>query len=260
MSTILFNEIVFGPIHSRRMGSSLGINLLPNDGKLCSFDCIYCECGFNEDFRTKTKLPEREEVNIALEEKLNILKKEGVELNVITFAGNGEPTMHPDFNAIIEDTIVLRDQYYPQTKISVLSNGMHLTKPGIIDTLMKIEKPVLKLDSAFDETVKLIDRPNSKNYSVANQVEIYKKFKGQFIIQTMFIKGEFEGREIDNTTEDEIRAWLELLKTLNPMEVMIYTIDRQTPAKGLQKVSLDTLHEIASKVEKSMGIITNIAG
>jgi wyosine [tRNA(Phe)-imidazoG37] synthetase (radical SAM superfamily) len=259
MSTILFNEIVFGPVHSRRMGSSLGINLLPYDGKICSFDCIYCECGFNKDFRTKTKLPERENVKATLKEKLTLLKKEGTVLDVITFAGNGEPTMHPEFNEIIEDTLELRNQYYPQTEISVLSNGMHLKNPGVFEALKKIEKPVLKLDSAFDETVRLIDRPNSPDYSVAKQVDLYKRFKGNFILQTMFLKGEFEGKYIDNTTEEEISAWLELLRALNPREVMIYTIDRETPVEGLEKASYETLQNIASRVEE-LGIRTNVAG
>ncbi|MDD2298250.1 MAG: radical SAM protein [Fermentimonas sp.] len=259
MSTILFNEIVFGPVHSRRMGSSLGINLLPYDGKICSFDCIYCECGFNKNFRTKTKLPERENVKAALKEKLTLLKKEGTVLDVITFAGNGEPTMHPEFYEIIEDTLELRNQYYPQTEISVLSNGMHLKNPRVFEALKKIEKPVLKLDSAFDETVRLIDRPNSPDYSVAKQVDLYKRFKGNFILQTMFLKGEFEGKYIDNTTEEEISAWLELLRALNPREVMIYTIDRETPVEGLEKASYETLQNIASRVEE-LGIRTNVAG
>lgn len=259
MSTILFNEIVFGPVHSRRMGSSLGINLLPYDGKICSFDCIYCECGLNKDFRTKTKLPDKGDVRAALKMKLLNLKEEGRVLDVITFAGNGEPTMHPDFNEIIEDTIELRNQYYPKTEISVLSNGMHLTKPGVFEALKKIEKPVLKLDSAFNETVRLIDRPNSPDYSVANQVELYKKFDGNFILQTMFIKGEFEGNHIDNTTEKEVSAWLELVKALIPKEVMIYTIDRETPVKGLKKTSIETLQKISSRVEE-LGIKTNVAG
>lgn len=259
MSTILFNEIVFGPLHSRRMGNSLGINLLPYDGKLCSFDCIYCECGFNKDFRTNTKLPERIIISKALEEKFIYLIKEEIQLDVITFAGNGEPTLHPDFNSIIEDTINLRDQYFPQTDICVLSNGMNLTKPGVFEALRKIEKPVLKLDSAYDETVRLIDRPNSTEYRVAKQVVLYKKFKGNFILQTMFLKGKFEGIPVDNTTENEISAWLELLKTLKPREVMIYTIDRETPSEGLKKASLEKLQEIASKV-RELGIFTNVAG
>ncbi|MCE5179113.1 MAG: radical SAM protein [Porphyromonadaceae bacterium] len=257
--TILFHEIVYGPVHSRRMGSSLGVNLLPYDGKLCSFDCIYCECGFNKDFRTQSKLPTRELVKAALEDKLQSLRKDGVQLDVITFAGNGEPTMHPEFGGIIADTIEIRDQYYPETGISVLSNGMHLSKKPVFEALRKIDNPILKLDSAFDETVRLIDRPNAPSYTVAKQVEKYKKFRGNFILQTMFLKGVFEGTVIDNTTEKEISAWLELVRTLQPREVMIYTIDRETPASGLEKAPLTVLQNIAARVTES-GIKTNVAG
>lgn len=259
MSTILFHEIVFGPIHSRRLGTSLGVNLLPYDGKLCSFDCIYCECGFNKDFRTKTRLPDRANVYAALEDKLQLLCREGVYPDVITFAGNGEPTMHPEFDEIIDDTIALRNRYSPGAKISVLTDGMHVNKPKVFNALRKIENPILKLDSAIDETVRLIDRPNAPGYSVARQVELYKRFQGDFILQTMFIRGWFEGNQIDNTTEKEISAWLELVRALNPREVMIYTIDRETPAKELVKVPIDDLQKIADRV-KELGIQTNVAG
>ncbi len=259
MSTILFHEIVYGPIQSRRMGSSLGVNLLPYDGKLCSFDCIYCECGFNKDFRTKTKLPDRENVRAAMEDKLQSLQKEGKKLDVITFAGNGEPTMHPEFAGITDDTISLRDTYYPEATISVLTNGMNVRKPSVFEALKKIENPILKLDSAFDETVRLIDRPNSPEYSVAKQVELYKRFEGNFVLQTMFLRGEFEGKRVDNTTENEISAWLLLVRELNPREVMIYTIDRETPAKQLEKVSVEELRKIADRVGE-LGVKTNVAG
>lgn len=259
MSTILFHEIVFGPIHSRRLGISLGMNLLPYDGKLCSFDCIYCECGFNKDFRTKTKLPGRENVRAALEDKLQSLRHEGVTPDVITFAGNGEPTMHPEFLGIIDDTIELRNLYFPAAKISVLTNGMHLNKPEVFEALQKIENPIVKLDSAIDETVRLLDRPNAPSYSVAKQVALYQRFEGNFILQTMFVRGRFEGQEVDNTTEEEISAWLELVRALNPREVMIYTIDRETPAKELEKVPVSDLQKIAARVEE-LGIETNVAG
>lgn len=259
MSTILFSEIVFGPLHSRRMGTSLGINLLPSDGKLCNFDCIYCECGFNENFRTRTKLPTRQNVKEALQEKLLSLKEEGTELDVITFAGNGEPTLHPHFPGVIDDTIELRNLYCPKAKISVLTNGMSVSKEKVFKALQKIESPVLKLDSAFDETVQLINRPNSPSFSVANQVKLYHKFEGNFILQTLFVKGSFRGKVVDNTTDKEVSAWLQLVKELNPREVMIYTIDRETPAKELEKVSVEVLNKIAAKVEK-LGIKTNVAG
>ncbi len=259
MSTILFNEIVFGPIHSRRLGLSLGMNLLPYDGKLCSFDCIYCECGFNKDFRTRTKLPDRENVKAALKDKLQTLQKEGTKIDVITFSGNGEPTSHPEFANIIYDTIALRNQFAPKAKISVLTNGINVGKPDIFEALKKVENQILKIDSAFDETAKLIDRPNTKEYSIAKQVELYKQFEGNFILQTMFLSGEFEGQRIDNTTEEEVSAWLELVRELNPREVMIYTIDRETPAKKLEKTPIEELRKIADRVGQ-LGIKTNVAG
>lgn len=259
MSTILFHEIVFGPIHSRRLGSSLGMNLLPYDGKLCSFDCIYCECGYNENFRTKTKLPARENVKAALEDKLIQLQKENTALDVITFAGNGEPTMHPQFAGIIDDTIELRDKYYPDTKISVLSNAMHAGKEKVFNALKKVDNNILKLDSAIPDTVRLIDRPNSPEYSVEKQIELFKRFEGNFIMQTMFLRGSHDGKVVDNTTEEEISAWLEAVRATNPREVMIYTIDRETPEKNLEKVSVEDLKRIGERV-KELGIDIIVAG
>ena len=256
--TILFHEIIYGPVQSRRLGRSLGVNLLPYDGKLCSFDCIYCECGFNRDFRTKTKLPDRENVRAALDDKLLQLQKEGVTPDVITFAGNGEPTMHPEFEGIIDDTLLLRDRYFPQAKISVLSNGLHLNKKEVFDAMKKIENPILKLDSAFDETARQIDRPNAATYSVSQQVERYRLFQGDFILQSMFLRGRFEGRVVNNTTEEEISAWLGLVRSLQPREVMIYTIDRETPARELEKAPKEVLKEIARRVEE-LGIQTTVA-
>lgn len=256
--TILFHEIIYGPVQSRRLGRSLGVNLLPYDGKLCSFDCIYCECGFNRDFRTKTKLPDRENVRAALDDKLLQLQREGVTPDVITFAGNGEPTMHPEFEGIIDDTLLLRDRYFPQAKISVLSNGLHLNKKEVFDAMKKIENPILKLDSAFDETARQIDRPNAATYSVSQQVERYRLFQGDFILQSMFLRGRFEGRVVDNTTEEEISAWLGLVRSLQPREVMIYTIDRETPARELEKAPKEVLKEIARRVEE-LGIQTTVA-
>lgn len=259
MSTILFHEIVFGPIHSRRLGSSLGMNLLPYDGKLCSFDCIYCECGYNKDFRTKTKLPDRENVRAALEDKLIRLQEDDISIDVITFAGNGEPTMHPQFVGIIDDTIELRDKYYPSAKISVLSNAMHISKQSVFEALKKVDNNILKLDSAILDTVRLIDRPNSRQYSIEGQIELFKKFDGNFIMQTMFVKGSHDGKVVDNTTEEEVSAWLEAVRASHPKEVMIYTIDRETPEKNLEKVSLEEMKRIGERVEQ-LGIKVSVSG
>jgi len=259
MSTILFDEIAFGPIHSRRLGISLGMNLLPYDGKVCSFDCIYCECGYNKDGRTKTPLPSRENVKAALEYKLQQLEKENIKPDVITFAGNGEPTLHPEFANIIDDTIELRNKYVPEAKISVLSNGMHIAKESVFNALKKVENNILKLDSAILETVKLIDCPASPSYSIEKQIELFKKFEGNFIMQTMFLRGTHNGKIVDNTTEEEVSAWLEAVRATNPKEVMIYTIDRETPEKNLEKIPLDELKKIGKRVEE-LGINTIISG
>ncbi len=259
MSTILFNEIVFGPLHSRRLGVSLGINLLPYNGKLCSFDCIYCECGYNENFRTKTKVPEREMVKAALEDKLIKLQTENVTPDVITFAGNGEPTMHAKFAEVIDDTIELRNKYFPQAKVCVLTNAMHLNKKSVVDALKKIDYSILKLDSANDETARLIDRPVSPAYSIARQLELFKQFDGKFVIQTMFVRGTHRGKIVDNATEEEITAWLKVIEQAQPSQVMIYTIDRETPEKNLEKVSLSELNEIGKRVE-ALGISVSVSG
>lgn len=259
MATKLFDEIAFGPIYSRRLGTSLGMNLLPYNGKLCSFDCIYCECGYNKDHRTKTPLPSRENVKAALEYKLKVLQEENISPDVITFAGNGEPTLHPQFEGIIDDTIELRNIYVPEAKISVLSNAMHVGKESVFKALKKVDNNILKLDSAILETVKLIDCPSSPSYSIEHQKELFKKFGNNFILQTMFLKGTHNGKIVDNTTDKEIKAWLEMVKEVNPKEVMIYTIARETPEKNLEKVSIETLNAIGEKV-RALGIRTNIAG
>lgn len=257
--SILFDQIVFGPIHSRRLGISLGINLLPYDGKLCSFDCIYCECGYNKDNRTRTSLPKREDVRTALEDKLIKLKEDNIIPDVITFSGNGEPTMHPQFCEIIDDTIELRNKYIPKAKISVLSNAMNIGKEKVFNALKKADNNILKLDSAFIDTVRLIDCPNSPDYGIEKQIELFKKFDGNFILQTMFLRGMHKGQLVDNTTEEEVSAWLEIVKQTHPREVMIYTIDRETPEKNLHKVALDELKRIGERVE-ALGIKVNIAG
>lgn len=256
---MLFHEIVFGPIKSRRLGVSLGVNLLPTSGKICSFDCIYCECGYNADGRTKQALPSHEAVAQALEAKLQELKAAGITPDVITFSGNGEPTLHPEFEGIIDDTIELRNKYFPEAKISVLSNSTMIDKESIFRALNKVDNNILKLDSVFDEKVRLIDQPLQPSFSVAKLIENLKRFEGNLIIQTIFLKGAHNGRRIDNTNEEEVDAWIEVLKEINPKQVMIYTIDRVTPEKNLQKVSLEELNIIAEKLKKA-GFEVSVSG
>lgn len=250
MSTILFDKIVFGPIRSRRLGVSLGINLLPTDGKLCSFNCIYCECGLNEERRTHSKLPTRVEVKEALIQKLSAMQAEGVTPDVITFAGNGEPTMHPEFAGIIDDTIETRNRFFPTAKIAVLSNSTMLHKEDVFQALNKVEDNILKLDSVLDSRIAQLNAPNSPAFTFNRLLEYLCRFNGNLIIQTMFLKGEVSGESVTNTTEPEIAGWLEALKQIKPKQVMIYTIDRETPVKNLKKVTKEELEVIADRARK----------
>lgn len=247
MVTILFHDTIFGPIHSRRLGTSLGINLTPNDGKICSFDCIYCEAGYNAQGAGTTGISPREEVRTLLEQKLAAMKANGERLDVITFSGNGEPTLHPDFNGVVDDVIALRDRYYPQVKISVLSNSTMIDRPAVVEALKKVDNNILKLDSAIDRTMRLIDRPVNRNFNVADLVERLKQFSGQCIVQTMMLRGEHEGEHIDNTTDEEVEALLAAYLEIRPMEVMLYSIDRATPEENLQKVPKEELETIAER-------------
>ncbi len=249
MSTILFDKIVFGPIKSRRLGISLGVNLLPVNVKLCTFDCIYCECGLLNKGQTG-KLPSREEVNAALHQKLSEMKSEEIEPDVITFAGNGEPTLHPDFDKIIDNTIVLRNLFFPKAKISVLSNATMLHDLSILDALNKVDNNIQKLDSAIEETMQLMDNPSNKNITVAKIIPSLKNFNGNFILQTMFLRGNINGTPIDNTTEEELAAWIKAIKETNPKQVMIYSLDREAPFKTLQKVEREELERIAEKARE----------
>jgi wyosine [tRNA(Phe)-imidazoG37] synthetase (radical SAM superfamily) len=249
MSTILFDKIVFGPVKSRRLGISLGINLLPTHTKICSFDCIYCECGFIQKGQ-KGDLPSVNEVVDALHAKLKEMKEAGTRPDVITFSGNGEPTLHPEFESIIDNTIKVRDLFFPQTKISVLSNATMLHKPEVVNALNKVDNNILKLDSAVNETMQIIDVPQNKDLTVDKIVSDLKQFNGNFILQTMFLKGEINGKQIDNTTDEEINAWLNVIKEINPKQIMIYSIERETPFNTLRKVEKDELERIARKVRK----------
>lgn len=255
MATILFSDVVFGPVKSRRLGNSLGMNLLPVDGKLCSFDCIYCECGLNAGNRGKASLPSREQVYEFLKEKLIHLQEAGKTLDSITFAGNGEPTMHPDFDKIIDDTIVLRDRYFPDTRISVLSNATMLHRENVFNALNKVDNNILKLDSVLNEKIQLIDQPNIPSYNVEALIKQLKLFNGNLIIQTMFLRGIYRNCVVDNTGEEDVAALIKVLQEVCPKQVMIYTLARNTPVDTLKKIPLEELNRIADKMRASGLII-----
>ena len=257
--TSLFDQIIFGPVRSRRLGLSLGVNLLPVDAKLCSFDCIYCECGWNADHPAAGhRFHPREAVRNELDATLRRMAAAGTPPDVITFAGNGEPTLHPDFEAVIDDTISLRDRWTPGAKVSVLTNATRIADPAVFRALLRVDHPILKLDSAFDATARRINRPQSPAWSVRGVVEAMRAFEGRIIVQTMFLRGTCDGEPVDNTTETEVAAWLQRIAEIRPRQVMVYSLDRDTPCPTLVQVPREELQRIAARVE-ALGIACSVA-
>lgn len=248
--TILFHSTIFGPIHSRRLGVSLGVNLMPSDGKVCSFDCIYCEAGYNSQGAGTSGLPTRETVRNQLETKLRAMKEAGEPLDVITFSGNGEPTLHPEFPGVIDDTLALRDRYYPEAKVSVLTNSTRIFDPAVTEALKRVDNNILKLDSAVESTMRLIDCPASKDFTVERVVEQLCGFKGTGVIQTMLLRGEHDGRTVDNTTDEEIEALIAAYRRIQPREVMLYSLDRSTPEERLRRVPREELDAVADRIRQ----------
>lgn len=249
-----FDEIVFGPIRSRRLGSSLGVNVLPTKGKLCNFDCIYCECGWNKDGISDKRFPSLAEVENALEAKLSELSKSGTEVDSITFSGNGEPTVNPDFAAIVDVTVRLRDKYYPSAKISVLSNATMISRKEIFEALKKVDNPIMKIDAATDELVAAINKPHGA-YSLERVVEGLEGFNGDFILQTMFLHSD----DFDAHTREALEGWRNIVRRLNPREVMVYTIDRETPDKTLRKCTVEEMEKFVAPL-KDEGFKVQIRG
>lgn len=255
MTTVLYPSPIYGPVHSRRLGISLGINLLPSDGKRCTFDCIYCECGYNKDHPTASDFPTREDVAKALEAKLKEMHEEGVHPDVLTFAGNGEPTLSPHFPEVIDDTVRLRDKYCPNAKISVLSNSTFVVRKAVRNALMKVDNNILKLDTVDPNYINLVDRPTQKSYDVNKIIDHLAGFHGHVIIQTMFMRGTTDdGIDVDNTGNSFVEPWLRTVERIAPHEVMIYTIDRETPDSHLLKASHEQLDAIRDRV-MALGIL-----
>ncbi len=251
MSTVIYSSPIFGPVHSRRLGVSLGINLLPADGKVCTFDCVYCECGLNRERRPTLPMPTREEVREALEQRLKDMKQNGPAPDVLTFAGNGEPTVNPHFPEIIDDTIKLRNKYFPKAKVSVLSNATQVHRPAVREALLKTDNNIQKLDTVNSLYIKKVDQPCGA-YDVNTVIEGLKAFHGHVIIQTMFMRGSLRvGEETfaaDNTGEEYVGPWMEAVKEIAPQQVMIYTIDREVPTEGLLKATHEQLDAIRDRV------------
>lgn len=259
MQTVMFTETIFGPIHSRRLGTSLGINLCPRDGKICSFDCLYCEAGYNAQGKGTTGMPSRTEVRDLLRERLSAMHTAGEHLDVITFSGNGEPTVNPDFPEIVEDTIELRNEYFPNARVCVLTNSTMLGSRLVMDALREVDSCMLKLDSAIDSTIHLLDRPVSPEFTAEKVISQLADFGPSAVIQTMFTRGTHDGEVVDNTTEEEIDALIDAYKRIRPREITIYSLDRPTPETNLRRVPKEELEAIGQRISAATGIKVSVA-
>ena len=227
---MLREETVFGPIHSRRLGSSLGINLLPTKGKLCNFDCIYCECGWNADGTADRRLPTAAQVRELLEAKLRQCAADGTPIDSITFSGDGEPTLNPEFPQIVRDTVELRNRYFPGAVVSVLTNATRICRPEVAEALHLVDNAILKLDAPTDALAAVINQPRAE-YHVESIVGDMERFGHDFVLQTMFLRAP----GFDSSNPEVLGPWMDIVRRLRPREVMVYTLDRPTPAEGLQK-------------------------
>lgn len=232
-------ELVFGPIHSRRLGSSLGINLLPTKGKLCNFDCVYCECGWNKDGRGDRRLPTAAELRSTLEEKLKECRDAGTPIDSITFSGDGEPTLNPDFPEIIDITISLRDKCFPQAKVSVLSNATRIFREDVFEALRKVDNPILKIDAPTDVLAARINQPQGE-YHIEDVVADLMRFEGNFVLQTMFLRSP----SFDSSSPEVLDGWMNIVRKLKPREVMVYTLDREAPADRLEKFTVEEMRTL----------------
>lgn len=234
-----FEDIVFGPICSRRLGSSLGVNILPAHGKMCNFDCVYCECGWNRDGAGDKAYPRLADVAAALEKRLGELSQQGIPVDSITFSGNGEPTMNPDFAAIVDKTIQLRDRFYPSAKVSVLSNATMVGRESVFDALKKVDNAIMKIDASTDELIEKVNKPTGV-YRLETVIEGLKKFEGNFVLQTMFLRSD----EFDTAAPEALDRWMDIVRELRPREIMVYTIDRETPDKTLGKYTVEQMAQM----------------
>lgn len=255
MATFLFDDIIFGPVKSRRLGNSLGINLLPENKKVCNFNCVYCECGWTK--QTTEKLPKTEDILYRIKNDFFKLAEKNIEIDTITFAGNGEPTLHPDFDIIVDECILQRNKFFPNAKIAVLTNATLLHKKKVENALYKTDQPLLKLDSVVKETIETINKPVS-GFDFKKYIKKIREFKGNTIIQSMFIRYEKDGKTVDNSTEHEVELWLKEIEIINPKLVMIYSIARDTPDPNVKAVPKERLLEIGEKVNK-LGIKTEVS-
>lgn len=244
----LQSGILYGPVNSRRLGKSLGINLMPGAYKLCSFNCVYCHYGWTKkqtvDFGKYARdLPAMDEV---VKSVVNALKST-LEFNFLTFSGNGEPTLYPQFAELVEEVVSLRDRYRSEVKIALLSNSTGLAQEKVLHSLSRLDYPVLKLDGGTEEKFNAINRP-AREVNFSGIIDSLCSAK-DFYVQTVMIEG-----DPSNVREDDLQAYFQKISLIQPKEVHIYSIDRPVPNRDISLVSKERLEEISARGMKETGV------
>jgi len=244
----LQNSVVYGPIHSRRLGVSLGINLLPTDAKFCLSDCLYCQYGTTDRLVMKTtKLPSKEKVLSEIASDLKARAANGLLIDTLTFCGNGEPTLHPDLSDILSGVEALRDHYFPSAKIGILSDGSRAYLPRIQTTLNQFDERYMKLDAGTEALYEALNQPLAPG-SWKNLINGLMGLK-DLILQSLFVRG-----GVNNAEGEHYQAWLDVVKQLNPKAVYVYTLDRPPADPAVKAVSTDRLQAIGGEVESMLGV------
>lgn len=243
----LQDETVYGPVYSRRLGTSLGINPLPLSYKFCDFDCVYCQYGWTPEKKGRERLKRVAELAREIEDAFRKLADAGHRVDCITIAGNGEPTIHPDFPEFVTALLKLRDHYFPGVKTGILSDASQAYRPEIKEALEKLDERYMKLDAGSPELIEQINRPRG-NFNYDKMLKGLKNLKA-IVIQSLFMQGSY-----DNTGEIALREWSQTVRMLQPREVQIYTIDRRPADAGLRKVPSEELQRIARFCRSETGV------
>ncbi len=252
----LQSGIIYGPVRSRRLGLSLGINLLPTDYKVCSYNCLYCQYGWTprrslNPAHALKDLPQPAEVRVALEKALRSVVRKRAKLDAVTFSGNGESTLHPEFPEIVDLAAALRDRYLPQLKLAILSNSSTVPREEIRAALNRLDARMMKLDAGSEEIVHQLNGPAPPFY-LKEIVDGLKQLK-DVILQSLFVQG-----RICNADPDAIAQWIERVREIRPALVQIYSLDRVPADARIWKINLPTLEWIANQVRWQAGVKAEI--
>ena len=248
----LQHGITYGPVQSRRLGLSLGINLLPTEYKLCSFNCLYCQYGWTKKVtfapgeRLKD-LPSVDAVAAALETALAELSRDHRTMDAISICGNGEPTLYPALAEVIVKVKRIRDRYQPRARVAILSNSSTVGDHAVRAALDLLDVKIMKFDAGSEEMFRQLNHPAAPVYM--GEIVAGLKALKKIFLQSCFVQG-----RVTNADPDSVAMWIDKVREIHPLSVQVYTLDREPADKRIEKVSRTTLAWIADAVRWRAGL------